>query len=100
VPDNFRLLLDTIASERPAGFELVAISAKWVPEQWQIKPSARLRLPYVCHFVDEKTLRSQICAREIIAIGWRLRVEMDMSARRHRDPARLQRMPAAATDTN
>ena len=59
VPDDLRLLLDAIVVERFSGLQIIGIAAKWVPQQQEIERPAALRLPYVRHLVNEKSLPRQ-----------------------------------------
>lgn len=91
VSDNFRLLLDAIAFERPPRLDGVAIAAERVPAEDQVH--ALLILPDVNQLMDQVALIADRAAGEAIAIVWALRVEVDIAARGHRDPARLKRPP-------
>src|SRR5205814_9865930 len=64
--DNFRLLLQSVARERLAGFQHVAVAAEWMAHQRQIEAAALLRLPNVGQLVDEETLAAKRLGRRII----------------------------------
>ena len=59
VPDNLRLLLETVPIERSPRHQVVAVAAERVAHQRQIETAAFLRLPDVGHFVDEESLAAE-----------------------------------------
>ena len=69
VPDDFGLLLDPIAFERPARFEAVVVPAREGAAQDQVPSPAFLELPDMDHFVDEMPLQLQSRRAEIVAIA-------------------------------
>lgn len=87
--DDFRLLFDTITVERPSRSYAVTVPAPWVPPKRQIETSIALRLPYMRHLVQEKSLQGSFGIGKIVAIVRRFRVEVDMPAWGHRDFPRL-----------
>lgn len=89
--DNFCLLLDIIVPECPARSQLIIISAKGMTHERQ--KHTLLMLPHVDHFVDEKTLQVQISGAEILAKFSTMRVEPQISVRRHGDVSGLKRPP-------
>ena len=56
--DDFGLLFDAIAVERPSRLDAIIIAAKGVAAQRQ--EDAFLMLPYMGHFVDEQALAIQV----------------------------------------
>ena len=94
--NDFRLLFKAIVLEPPSLDERIAVLAKWVTHQRQVKSPASLRLPHMRELVDENALFAQVFAGEIFRPQVRMRVEMDVSRRRHSDVAWLEGPPAAA----
>ena len=96
--NDFRLLLDTVAIERPARFDAVAVAAEGMPAQDQVH--AALVLPDVDQFVDQEPLPTKRGGTEAAAISSACRVKMDRTLRSHRDVSRLEKGPLAVDDTN
>lgn len=96
--DDLCLLLDTISSERLAGFERIAIAAKWVAHQRKIPTALALRLPHMRHFVDEMALQVQRGTGEIVAIQVTMGVEPQMPIGGHRHLARMEWPPFRMID--
>ncbi len=92
------LLLDAVSRERPPRLEAIGITAERVAAQDEAE--ARLVLPDMRHLVDEQRLIVEIGGAEAGSIARARRVEIDVSARRHDDIARLQRPPAASPDAH
>src|SRR3546814_17208827 len=86
--DDFGLLLDPIAFQRPARLDRVAITAKGMPPQDQVH--ALLILPDVDQFVNQMTLIANRRAGNAIAIAGTFGMKVNMPARRHGYPARLR----------
>src|SRR3546814_5515773 len=55
VPHDLGLLFEPIAGERPAGPQAVAVRREGVAHQHEIPAPARLRLPDMRHFMDERS---------------------------------------------
>lgn len=100
MPDDFGLLFQSIAFQRPAGLQRIVIAAKRMATQHQIPASPGLSLPDVRHLVDEVPLQVQVGLREIVAIAVRSRVEVQVTHRRHRDAAGLEGKPPASADAH
>ena len=96
--DDFRLLLDTVAIEGPARFDGVAVAAEWMPPQDDVH--APLMLPDVDQFVDQVALIADLRAGEAIAIAGAFGMKVDVAARSHRDPARLEQPPFSTAYPN
>lgn len=95
---DFRLLFDPVSVESPSRLEVVVISAPWVTTKDEIPVSTRLGLPDMRHLVDEMRLPFQRRGGEVIAIPLCKWMEMQVSARSHRDIAGLERKPLATLD--
>jgi len=98
VANDFRLLLNAVAIECPAGFDDVAVAAEWMAPKDEVH--ALLMLPDVDQFVDQVSLRADGIAREAIAIGAALRMEVNRTAWGHRHLTRLKRKPLLADDAD
>ena len=64
--DDFGLLLEPVALERPARTKIIGVAAERMAHQRQVEAAARLRLPDVGHFVDEQALPRERLFREIV----------------------------------
>ena len=98
VPHDLRLLLDPVAFERPAGPEAVIVAAERMAVQQQVPLAARLGLPDMGQLMNEKPLAQRPLCGEIVAIGLAKWMKMQVTARRHRDLARLQRKELSPAD--
>ncbi len=96
--NDFSLLFNAIAMERPAGPQHIVIAAKGVAPQQQV--DAGLMLPNMRHLVDKQALLRQVRCAEIIAIMLAVRVKVDATARRHDDATRLEPPPFALDKTD
>lgn len=96
--DDFRLLLNAVAIQRPARFDGVTVAAEWMPAQDEVH--APLILPNVDQLVDQMPLPADRIAGEAVAIGLPLRMKMDGTLRRHRHLARLKRPPFPPVETD
>jgi hypothetical protein len=96
--NDFSLLFNAIAMERPAGPQHIVIAAKGVAPQQQV--DAGLVLPNMRHLVDKQALLRQVRRAEIIAIMLAVWVEMDAPARRHDDATRLEPPPFSLDKTD
>jgi hypothetical protein len=77
VADDFGLLLQPVTSERPAGFERIAVPAERVATQDQV--DARLFLPDMRHFMDEQALVIDMALAKIAAIQIALGVKPELA---------------------
>lgn len=93
--DNFRLLFKSVALERPTGLDLITVTAEGMPHQRQIEAAALLGLPDVRQLVDEETLPVKGFFCEILRPKVRMRMEVNMAHRRHRNASRLKGPPFA-----
>lgn len=96
--DYFCLLLDSVFLKWPTGFEAIVITAREGAVQHQPPIALRLGLPDMGHLMDEMRLFGQRSLRKIITVVVTSRVKMDMSARGHGYPPRLERKPFAPPD--
>ena len=92
---DFGLLLKSVAAERLAWLNREVVAAKGMAHQRQVKPALGLRLPHVCHFVDEESLPGERLFREVLRPAAAVRMEIDVAHWRHRGAARLERPPFA-----
>ena len=92
--NDLSLLLYAIVLQGVAGLEAVIVTAKGVTMQRQVPAAADLGLPHMGHFVNEKPLKANGGAAEVLAIPRRFRVEMNVPARGHDNCCRLQGEPA------
>src|SRR5688572_20059808 len=100
VANDFGLLLEPVALERPAGLEAIAITAEGVSHQHQIPAAAGLGLPDVGHFVQEQALQADRRIAIIVAPQIALRMHPEMTVGRHDRALRLEREPFAAMDAD
>lgn len=98
MPNDFGLLLYPVSLQHPARLQCVIITAQWVTVEKQIPSPTRLGLPDVGHLVDEVRLKREGRKGEILAIVLSRRVEVNVSHRGHRHPARLKRKEFAPPD--
>ena len=96
VADDFRLLFKAIVFEAPAFDQVVAIAAKGMTHQWQVKAPALLGLPYMGQLVDEDALAMQGLSSKIFRPKIGMGVEVDAAGWCHRDVARLEGPPPSA----
>ena len=73
MPNDFRLLLDAIASKRLARPDCISVSAKGVAGEGKV--DAVLMLPDMRHFVNEQPLPVESLFTEIIAIETAFRMQ-------------------------
>ena len=98
MPDDFCLLLDPVPGERPAWPQAVIVSTGERPPQNEKPGPSLLNLPDMDHLVNKMSLQAERGGTEIGAIAVRAGMEMDMSTRRHRYRAGLERKPAPPPD--
>lgn len=98
MPDDFCLLFNAIAMERPAGPQHIVIAAKGVTPQQQVY--AGLMLPDMRHLMNEQALLGQVRRAEIIAIMLAVWVKVDTPAWCHDDAAGLKEPPFPAHEAD
>ena len=95
---DLRLLLDPVFLEWPTRPERVVVARPRHAARDQKPFPARLDLPDMHEFMDEQSLPQHMRGGEIVAIRFAAWMKMQVPARRHGDPARLEGEPFAPAD--
>ena len=96
--DDFGLLFDAVAFERPAGPDRVIIAAERVAREGE--ENALLMLPDVHHLVNEQALVADMRRTEIVAVDPAFGVKPDRAIGCHRHAARLEQPIFARVDAH